>query len=482
MIRSATSPSGHARLSWSAANQPRPSIAQKLPNVVSSRPTRHLDGVLGDAGERAADDDDEGGDREDREQGPGRGERDVAGADAERQDDDHDLEPFEEHALERHDEGEPVQAERLLVSRRPGRGSLLGKDGGLVVHGLQPGGSEDRLAQPLEAEGEEQAADHQLEQRFGDQPKDRVAADDGHRGKDRQGGERADDRRAPASGQAHREHDRVRLDDLHGRRQERGSDEGQLVRRQAGHPAGASAARAPAASRSLAGDRHDGTVGLAPRNVERRVERWTLGGLTLEDAGREVLQPGRALRDRDFDLRSVRRIEPVARPDTAEPRPDLVEVGLELLCLGRGQVVAEQLELDFADELRAAFLFDLGVLVCPQIRPRSPEVGGLRPGQIGEPELVGRPTEAADAPRDLIEPFDDLGHVRHDHARLLEGQRAEAAQVAPDTDPGARGIRRQPIDEKPPDVACIHRCNVTIVAPRLSRWQSPMVSASLVID
>ena len=81
---------------------------------------------------------------------------------AEGQDDEGDFEPFEQHAPERQREGIPIGDHAPAL----GAGSLGGGqfgpvDSGLVMTGLEPAGSQDRLAQPLQPEDQQQAADHQ---------------------------------------------------------------------------------------------------------------------------------------------------------------------------------------------------------------------------------------------------------------------------------------------------------------------------------
>ena len=76
---------------------------------------------------------------------------------------------LEEHPLERDDEREPVEPESSVLARPGGGLALLAKRLRLVVHRLEPGRAEDRLAQPLQPEDEEQRADRELQRRLGDQ-------------------------------------------------------------------------------------------------------------------------------------------------------------------------------------------------------------------------------------------------------------------------------------------------------------------------
>ena len=147
----------------------------------------------------------------------GGGERDVVRVQPERDHDEDDLDALQEDAFEGDDEREPVEAIALLVARRSRGFRLLAELLLLVVHRLQPRGAEDRLAQPLEAEDEQQAADDELEQALREPVDQRVARDGGHAREEHERADRAGDGRAPAARQAHREHDREGLDELDGR-------------------------------------------------------------------------------------------------------------------------------------------------------------------------------------------------------------------------------------------------------------------------
>ena len=70
-----------------------------------------------------------------------------------------DLEPLEQHALEGDGERVPVDPVAGALAGRRGRALLLPERLGLVVLGLEAARAEDRLAQPLEPEDEQQAAD-----------------------------------------------------------------------------------------------------------------------------------------------------------------------------------------------------------------------------------------------------------------------------------------------------------------------------------
>ena len=112
--------------------------------------------------DRGDQDDDAGADR-----ACGR-ERDVVGVEAEGDDDEDDLEALEEDALEGDDEAEPVEPELALGTGRAGGRKLLLEDRVLVVDGLETGGAENRLAQPLEAEDEKERADEELKEALGE--------------------------------------------------------------------------------------------------------------------------------------------------------------------------------------------------------------------------------------------------------------------------------------------------------------------------
>ena len=202
---------------------PAPSVDQKIPKVVSITPTLNFMRFSGTraSGARTAKpttcDEDEGGN------GSGRGERDRALRATEREDDEHDLEPLEQHALEREDEAVPVEAGPLDVRGALRVGELAREDRVLVVQRLEAARTEDRLPQPLQPEDEEQSAD--------DEPQ-RVERNRGQRrpehGRDRGERERrgADscERRAPAARERRGKHDRERLHHLDGAGEECGKE------------------------------------------------------------------------------------------------------------------------------------------------------------------------------------------------------------------------------------------------------------------
>ena len=136
----------------------RPPSDQKIPNVVSITPTANFMRSP-DPRERRADGEADARDEHERASGAGRRERDRALRAAEREDDEHDLEPLQQHAFEREDEAVPVDARALDVRRTLGFGKLPREDRVLVVECLVAARAQDRLPQPLQAEDEQQRAD-----------------------------------------------------------------------------------------------------------------------------------------------------------------------------------------------------------------------------------------------------------------------------------------------------------------------------------
>ena len=149
----------HAEQRGSAPGQstPAPSPPQKQPKLVSIRPTANLSVFSGtrSSGPRTR--------RRRRRRPRPRPRRRPPRARAvlraaEGEDDEGDLEALEQDALERDGERVPVDAARgvarprlPLAARAEGRG--------LVVQGHVAGRAQDRLAQPLQPEGEQQRAD-----------------------------------------------------------------------------------------------------------------------------------------------------------------------------------------------------------------------------------------------------------------------------------------------------------------------------------
>ena len=88
---------------------------------------------------------------------------------------------------------------------------------------LQPARAENRLAQPLESEDEQQRADDQPQHVDRNRLERRPERGDEHR-EDDQRGDGTLERSAPAAGDPEREHDRERLDHLD-RARERSAEE-----------------------------------------------------------------------------------------------------------------------------------------------------------------------------------------------------------------------------------------------------------------
>ena len=104
---------------------------------------------------------DDSGDRDedDRSGGADRGERDRSLRAPERQDDERNFEPFEQHPLERHGECVPVEACTRFVSGCARFGDLVRECLLFVVQRLVPARAQDCFPQPLQTEHEQQSAD-----------------------------------------------------------------------------------------------------------------------------------------------------------------------------------------------------------------------------------------------------------------------------------------------------------------------------------
>ena len=140
-------------------SQPAPSAAQKIPNVVSITPTANLSVFSGTRASGARTAIADHGNEHERAGGAGRGQRDRALRAAEGEHDEHDLESLEQHALERKREAVPVEAGALDLRGAARFGELLREERVLVVQRLVAAGAQDRLAQPLQAEDEQERAD-----------------------------------------------------------------------------------------------------------------------------------------------------------------------------------------------------------------------------------------------------------------------------------------------------------------------------------
>ena len=126
-------------------------------------PDAVLDQVLGHARERAMDGDSDREHERERRLHPPTAGAPVGRARSEAHDDEHDLEPFEQHALERDREGVPVETQ-AEVAGGVVRGFRLRHEGlVLVVQSEAAAAAQNRLAQPLQPEGQEQDADDELQ-------------------------------------------------------------------------------------------------------------------------------------------------------------------------------------------------------------------------------------------------------------------------------------------------------------------------------
>ena len=195
---SATKPSTPSR----AASEPGQSRAGALDRPEDpERRQHHADGelhrVLRDTRERRADGDADARDEHERGRGSERGERDRALRAAEGEDDEHDLEPLEQHALEGEREAVPVDPGALDVRRAACLRELAREDRVLVVQRLVARRAQDRLPQPLQAEDEQQRADHEPQRVDRDRRQRRAEHRHDHRERERRRAEPRE-RRPPA--------------------------------------------------------------------------------------------------------------------------------------------------------------------------------------------------------------------------------------------------------------------------------------------
>jgi hypothetical protein len=147
--------------------------------------------------------------------GGGGGQRHVVLVGPEGQHDEDHLQALQHNALEGHRERIGIQTgpQPTQHAGAAGRGPLLLERRELVMQRLEAAGAQDRLAQPLQAEDEQQAAHHHAqdaERERGDRGPERRRDHRQHQQRRADPGER----RAPRAGRAHREHDRQRLDGL----------------------------------------------------------------------------------------------------------------------------------------------------------------------------------------------------------------------------------------------------------------------------
>ena len=139
--------------------------------------------------------------------------------------DEGDFQPFEDDGLERREAGDPVGAGLPPVGLVAKRSALPGKDRVLVVQGNEAGGAQHRLAQPAQAEEQQEDADDELQKMKGDAVEQGTQRCD-QQGEKPQAGQGAEDSGPPATQRADGEHDREGLDDLDQRRPKGGPDGG----------------------------------------------------------------------------------------------------------------------------------------------------------------------------------------------------------------------------------------------------------------
>ena len=120
----------------------------------------------------------------------------------------------------------PYQSSPARCRRRgaPASCELAREDRLLVVQRLEAAGAQDRLAQPLQAEGEQQRADDEAQGVDRDDASAPAERGDDH-ARARASRPRPGERGAPAARDADREHDRERLDELDRAREKRGCDQ-----------------------------------------------------------------------------------------------------------------------------------------------------------------------------------------------------------------------------------------------------------------
>ena len=148
----ATSPPGHSRLAPPVAEHAEALDRPERPERREQQADDVLEGVLRHRRQRPVRDHARQRHDHRRREGADGRQGHVVGVQPERDDDEHDLGPLEEDALEGDDEGEPVEAEATCVAGSPGRVRLLAELQLLVVDRHQAGRAKDRLPQPLEAE------------------------------------------------------------------------------------------------------------------------------------------------------------------------------------------------------------------------------------------------------------------------------------------------------------------------------------------
>src|SRR5262249_47259322 len=213
---------------------------------------RELHRVLGNARERSAYREADSGDEHERGCSADRGERDRALRAAEGEDDEHDLEPLEQHALEREREPVPVHAGPLHVFGTARLLELAREDRILVMERLVAARAQDRLAQPLQPEDEQERTDDEAQRLDRDHRERRPERHDDDREHDRRRAEPCE-RGAPPARESRGEDDRERLHELDAAREE-GRDNAKDVAathprlRGRGYPGAASALAAAVAT------------------------------------------------------------------------------------------------------------------------------------------------------------------------------------------------------------------------------------------
>ncbi len=143
---------------------------------------------------------------------------------AEGDDDEGDLEALEEHALEGDGERVPIHLPRAGERDGAGLPALTRERLRFVVQRLVAGGAEDRLAQPLQAESEQQGPHDEPQRPDRDVLQRRAERGDDHGEHHRRCAD-ADHRRAPAADDPDREDDGQCLDRLDRGGNERGQED-----------------------------------------------------------------------------------------------------------------------------------------------------------------------------------------------------------------------------------------------------------------
>ena len=107
-------------------------------------------------------------------------------------------------------------------------------------------------------------------------------------------------------------------------------------------------------------------------------------------------------------------------------------------------------ELEFFDELRFALIDDLCVLARSLRTERvddSDLIFGLQFGDIQQERFAA---QCGDLGGNLIDVAGHTGNIWKDAGALLQVQRPQPLQIAPDGHPFARGFGRYTVDQHPP--------------------------------